>query len=39
VGNSGEFTIWVDGAKVIEKQGGKFPDPKDIVAAVRSRQA
>jgi hypothetical protein len=28
--------VWVGDAKVIEKQG-KFPDPKDIVAAVRAR--
>ena len=38
VGGSGEFTVWVDDAKVIEKQWAQFPDPKDVVEAVRSRQ-
>jgi predicted Rdx family selenoprotein len=39
VGDQGEYTIWVDDTKVIEKRGGKFPDPKEVVAVVRSRQA
>jgi hypothetical protein len=38
VGNTGEYTIWVDDTKVSEKLGGRFPDPKDVVAAVRARQ-
>ena len=38
VGNSGEFTVWVDGAKVSEKKWMRFPEPKDVVAAVRSAQ-
>jgi len=38
VGNSGEFTVWVDGAKVSEKQGARFPDPKEVVEAVRARE-
>jgi predicted Rdx family selenoprotein len=38
VGNRGEYTIWVDDTKVIEKQDGRFPDPKEVVAVVRSRQ-
>jgi predicted Rdx family selenoprotein len=37
VGNSGEFTVWLDDAKVIEKQSGKFPEPGEVVAAVRAR--
>ena len=37
LGSSGELSVWVDDTKVIEKQG-KFPEPKDIVAAVRARQ-
>jgi len=36
VGNSGEYTVWVDQQKVSEKRGGKFPDPKEVVAAVRA---
>jgi hypothetical protein len=36
LGNSGELSVWVDGAKVIEKQG-KFPEPRDILAAVKAR--
>jgi hypothetical protein len=35
VGSSGEFSVWVDGAKVIEKSGGRFPDPADIIAAIQ----
>ena len=35
VGGSGELSVWVDGAKIIEKKWGRFPDPKDVVAAVR----
>ena len=37
VGGSGEFTVWVDDAKVIEKRWMRFPDPADVVAAVRDR--
>jgi len=36
VGNSGEFTVWVDGTKVAEKAAGRFPEPAEIVAAVRA---
>jgi predicted Rdx family selenoprotein len=36
VGSSGEFTVWVDDAKVIEKQWARFPDPKDVIEAVRA---
>lgn len=39
VGNSGEFTIWIDGAQLVDKQWPKFPEPKDVVAAVRARLA
>lgn len=35
VGGSGEFTVWVDDTKVIEKRSARFPDPKDVVEAVR----
>jgi hypothetical protein len=34
VGNSGELSVWVDGVKVIEKTGGKFPEPAEIIAAI-----
>jgi predicted Rdx family selenoprotein len=36
VGNSGEFTVWVDDRKVAEKSWGRFPAPEDVVAAVRA---
>ena len=36
VGGSGEFTVWVNGAKVAEKQWGKFPEPAAVVDAVRA---
>lgn len=34
IGNVGEFTVWVDDTKVIEKRGA-FPDPAQIVDAVK----
>ena len=37
VGTSGEFTVWVDGVKVAEKTGGKFPEPAAIIAAIEAR--
>jgi predicted Rdx family selenoprotein len=37
VGDSGEFTVWVDDVKVAEKHGGRFPDHKEIVEVVRAR--
>lgn len=37
-GNTGELTVWVDDARVIAKQGAKFPDPGDVVAAVRAHR-
>lgn len=36
VGNSGEFTVWVDNKLVAEKKLGQFPDPADVVAAVEA---
>lgn len=36
VGGSGEFTVWVNAAKVAEKTMGKFPEPEVVVAAVRA---
>lgn len=36
VGNSGEFTVWVGDRKIAEKSGGRFPEPVDVVAAVRA---
>jgi predicted Rdx family selenoprotein len=37
VGSPGELTVWVDDEQVIEKRGGRFPEPGDVVAAVRAR--
>lgn len=37
VGRSGEFTVWVDDAKVAEKSGAVFPEPADVVARIRAR--
>ena len=39
VGNSGEFTVWVDDVKVAEKQQGRFPEPAEVVAAVKARSS
>lgn len=38
VGNSGEFTVWVDDRQVAEKKWGRFPDPAAVVAAVKAAQ-
>ena len=35
-GNSGEFTVWVDGKQVAEKRWGRFPSPDDVIAAVKA---
>jgi hypothetical protein len=37
IGSSGEFTVWVDHDKVAEKTWARFPDPADVVSAVRDR--
>ena len=37
VGSSGEFTVWVDDSKVAEKKWARFPDPADVVSAVRAQ--
>ena len=39
VGNSGEFTVWVDDVKVAEKQQGRFPEPAEVVAALKARSS
>jgi predicted Rdx family selenoprotein len=39
VGGAGEFTVWVDDDKVIEKHWGRFPEPRAVVDAVRARQS
>jgi hypothetical protein len=38
VGNSGEFSVWVDDKKVAEKERGMFPEPTAVVTAVRATQ-
>jgi len=35
VGNTGEFTVWVDGTQVASKQGDQFPKDADVVQAVK----
>ncbi len=35
-GDRGEFTVWVDGARVASKQGDEYPSDDQIVSAVRS---
>ena len=39
VGTSGEFTVWVGDRKVAEKTGQRFPEPSEVIAAVRAAQA
>ena len=36
VGGSGEFTVWVDGKRVLEKSSWRFPSPRDVVTAVKN---
>lgn len=33
----GEFTVWLDGAKIADKAGGAFPEPSAVVANVRAK--
>jgi hypothetical protein len=35
IGRSGEFTVWVGEKMVAEKTWSGFPDPDDVVDAVR----
>lgn len=35
VGNSGEFTVWLDDKLLAEKKRGMFPSPEDVIAAVK----
>ena len=40
VGSPGEFTVWLDDAKVADKATtGRFPDPAEVVAAIRGQLA
>ena len=39
IGGSGEFTVWVGDKQVAEKRWGRFPDPADVIAAVRAAQS
>jgi hypothetical protein len=34
-GGRGEFSVWVDGERVAQKEAGAFPADQDAVAAVR----
>ena len=36
VGNSGEFTVWIDDKLVAEKKWGRFPSPEGVVDAVKA---
>ncbi len=39
IGEPGEFSVWVDGTKVAQKDRGMFPEPSAVVTAVRGTQA
>jgi hypothetical protein len=39
VGRSGEFTVWLDDKLIAEKEFSGFPDPDDVVDAVREASA
>jgi hypothetical protein len=34
-GGRGEFSVWVDGERVAQKEAGAFPADQDALAAVR----
>ncbi len=36
VGNSGEFTVWLDDQLIAEKKAGQFPSPDEVVAAMEA---
>jgi hypothetical protein len=36
VGNSGEFTVWLDDQLLAEKKLGMFPSPEAVAAAVKA---
>ena len=38
-GNSGELSVWVGDTQVIAKQGSRFPEPAEVVAAVRMHRS
>jgi hypothetical protein len=38
-GNSGELSVWVNDTQVIAKEGSRFPEPAEVVAALRAFQA
>ena len=35
VGNTGEFTVWVDGTQVVSKHGDQFPRDAEVIQAVK----
>ena len=35
VGDPGEYSVWADGAKVIDKRAQRFPDDAEVIAALR----
>jgi hypothetical protein len=37
-GNPGELSVWIGDAQIVAKQGAKFPEPGDVVAAVRAHR-
>ncbi len=38
-GGRGEYTVWLDGAKIADKANGDFPSEREVVDAVKARQA
>ena len=36
VGNPGEFSVWIDGVKIADKQGGGFPPESSVVKAAQA---
>lgn len=37
-GGTGEFTVWVDGTKIAEKDHNGFPPEADVLKAVEQRR-
>jgi hypothetical protein len=39
VGGRGEFTVWLDGTQVAQKDANGFPADEEVLAAVQARLA
>ena len=38
VGSAGEYSVWRDGQKVVDKTAQRFPDDAEVIAALTAHQ-